>query len=566
MAKTGRVAAWRRFSYRLDRAFSVDWLESRYLLSGITALASFDGGSGNDNFGQLVIDSSGDLFGITHGGTTNPKGTIFEIPGGGGSPVLLATFNGINGNHPNNLLIDSNGNLFGTTGIGGAHTFGGIFELPSGTSTILNLYSFTNAGDGANPVRGLILDSNGNLFGATSRGGAHGFGTIFELPSGSTTVTPLASFAAGQLVNLAGDLVADGSGNIFGTTVAGGTAGDGTIFEYASGGGTISTVASFNGPNGIYPVGDLVIDPNGNIFGSAIGGGANGAGAVFELASGASTITLKASLAGTHSQSGGGGLVMDADGNLIGDAYDGGANNGILFEVASGSSVVTPLAAFNGTNGSGPNTGPVVDGNGNVFGTTAVGGANNVGTVFEFQSVPFANLFNGLLTINGTAGNDTISVSNDGNGNYVVNENNLAAETFPIATVQKINANGRGGNDLIIVKRGVAASATLFGGPGNDTLSGRNGGDFIDAGGGNSLLQGVGGNDTLYGGRGNDTLSAAGGPNNLLEAGPGNALMFANNGFPDTLFGGPGQDTAHVDAGGLDSIPNNDIADVIVGP
>jgi Ca2+-binding RTX toxin-like protein len=174
---------------------------------------------------------------------------------------------------------------------------------------------------------------------------------------------------------------------------------------------------------------------------------------------------------------------------------------------------------------------------------------------------------NGTLNINGTTGNDTITVSNDNAGNYVVNEDGFTPQSFPIASVSRIIASGGLGDDLIIIKNGVAASATLLGGPGNDTLSGRNGGDLLNGGNGSDLLQGMNGNDTLYGGRGAaDVLFVSGGPGNILQEGPGNATMFANNGFADTLFGGPGNDTAHVDANNLDSIPNNDITDVIVGP
>jgi hypothetical protein len=174
----------------------------------------------------------------------------------------------------------------------------------------------------------------------------------------------------------------------------------------------------------------------------------------------------------------------------------------------------------------------------------------------------------GTLNINGTAGNDTIAVSNDLAGHYIVTENSLSPQSFDIGSVNGIKIFGGAGDDLMLVKRGVNSPATLFGGLGNDTLLGRNGGDFLNGGAGNDSIQGLAGNDTLYGGQGTDTLTVVGSLSggNLLEAGPGNSLMFANEGFADTLFGGVGQDTAHVDAGGIDSIPNSDITDVIVGP
>src|SRR5439155_18602152 len=91
------------------------------------------------------------------------------------------------------LVKDSSGNFFGTANSGGANGEGTVFELASGSSIITALASFDNS-TGTFPHAGLIEDSSGNLFGTTSNGGANGMGTVFELAAGSSTITALASF------------------------------------------------------------------------------------------------------------------------------------------------------------------------------------------------------------------------------------------------------------------------------------------------------------------------------------------------------------------------------------
>jgi len=141
------------------------------------------------------------------------------------------------------LIMDPSGNLYGTTIAGGASYFGTVFELvnKSGNYTENVLHSFTNSnGDGASPYAGLVMDSSGNLYGTTNQGGgssncASGCGTVFELVNNSGTYTEnvlhrfTKSNGDGALPYEA--LVMDSSGNLYGTTIAGGAQGLGTLFE-----------------------------------------------------------------------------------------------------------------------------------------------------------------------------------------------------------------------------------------------------------------------------------------------------------------------------------------------
>jgi uncharacterized repeat protein (TIGR03803 family) len=128
-----------------------------------------------------------------------------------------------------------------------------------------------------------VRDAQGNFFGTAFAGGSVGQGTVFELAAGSSTITMLASFNGANGANPVGDMVLDAQGNLFGTTSGGGAGNLGTVFELAAGSSTITTLASFNGLNGAAPFGNLVLEAQGSLLGTTEKGGTNGLGTVFEL-------------------------------------------------------------------------------------------------------------------------------------------------------------------------------------------------------------------------------------------------------------------------------------------
>ena len=297
--------------------------------------------------------------------------------------------------------MDSSGNLYGTTQTGGADGDGTIFELAKGSSSITTLASFTGA---VVPNAGLVIDSSGNLYGTTSGGSSFeygpGGGSVFELAKGSSTITTLASFDGYDGWHPLAGLIVDPSGNLYGTTAYGGRGytseehlGDGAVFELvrsSSGTFTFSLLASFLGANGDEPAGALVMDANGDLYGTTEYGGIgfvasranSGDGVVFELASGSHAIQNVARFNGVNGKMPQTGLVMDSSGNLYGAAPSGGASGaGVIFEFAPASGAFTTLLSFGGPGAT--TAGLVVDSSGDVYGTTFSGGANNVGTVFE---------------------------------------------------------------------------------------------------------------------------------------------------------------------------------------
>ncbi len=337
---------------------------------------------------------------------------------------VLHSFGGGDGAHPRSLISDAAGNLYGTTAAGGAYGYGTVFELtPNGSGgwTETVLYSFcsqTDCTDGDGPNAGLIFDAAGNLYGTTWAGGTGsgqfctafgsdvGCGTVFELTpigGGNWAETVLYSFCPqggrctdGEEPN--GSLIFDAAGNLYGTTYAGGTGGEGgTVFELTPnqyGGWTEQVLHSFtdNGADGYYPAAGVIFDAAGNLYGTTSYGGYYYNGTAFELTpargGGWTEQVLHSFCNGTDGCYPEAGLIFDRIGNLYGTtSYGGTSGKGTAFEMTptgGGNWTVQVLHDFgNGTDGALPSAALIFDAVGNLYGMTGEGGAYGVGTVFE---------------------------------------------------------------------------------------------------------------------------------------------------------------------------------------
>ena len=460
-----------------------------------TTLLSFNGANGNDVEAGLTVDANGNLFGTTYGGS----GTVFEMkntgtvaaPGYASGLTTLVT----NGGPHAGLIADANGDLFGTTYLGGANGYGTVFEIKNTGTVAAPFYSNTpttlvtfNGSNGANPYAGLTADANGDLFGTTTHGGANSDGTVFEIKNTGTVAAPVYASAPTTLVSFngsngaepVGGLITDANGDLFGTTVVGGANGDGTVFEikntgtdsapvYAS---TPTTLVSFNGPNGVYLDGGLIADANGDLFGTTYRGGANGYGTVFEIRNTGTIATpvysnIPTTLVSFNGSNGDGpdaGLIIDANGDLFGTTEEGGANGaGTVFEIKNNSTVAAPvyanattvLVSFNVSNGDQPDAGLTADANGDLFGTTSNGGANfpnGYGTVFEITGAGFVAAAH--PTIAGTVSGQTTTSE---------------APVTPFAGVT-IGDSNAGVTDMLTITLG-GAGGTLVDGTGFNSLT-----------------------------------------------------------------------------------------------
>jgi uncharacterized repeat protein (TIGR03803 family) len=205
------------------------------------------------------------------------------VANGSNTITTLASFDLSNGDVADGrLVMDSSGDLFGTTEFGGPSDNGTVFELASGSNTITTLASFDGS-NGYGPSGGLVMNSNGDLFGTTGQAFSANTGTVFEVAHGSNTITTLASFDGNNGAEPTGGLVMNSNGDLFGTTTQGGPGGDGTVFKLAQGSNTIATLASFDRSNGDSPNGGLLMDSSGDLFGTTFQGGPHDSGTVFEL-------------------------------------------------------------------------------------------------------------------------------------------------------------------------------------------------------------------------------------------------------------------------------------------
>jgi uncharacterized repeat protein (TIGR03803 family) len=394
-------------------------------------LQTFTGDNGANPYGNLILDTAGNIYGTTEMGGTAGLGEVFKLsPGNDGwTLALLHSFGGYpDGNSPEaGLVMDSGGNLYGTTVLGGTEDVGIVFELspsPQGewTETILHNFSPLKQ-DGVNPEAGLIFDSSGRLYGTTSGGGSlncppdAGCGTVFELTpdSGQWKETILHRFAGGtDGYEPVAALIFDGQGNLFGTTKYGGSsgcatdysAGCGTVFELTpsqNGTWTENILQAFNGDDGTAPTSGVVFDSSGKLYGTAAFGGliqcngnTVGCGTVFRLSpkeSGGWSAVVLYKFGGGRDGGYPNGVTFDKFGQLLGTTFIGGVNTescelcGTVFALteSNGKLVERVLYDFEGGHDGGafPATGLTLDGAGRAYGTTVSGGPIGAGVVFE---------------------------------------------------------------------------------------------------------------------------------------------------------------------------------------
>lgn len=310
-------------------------------------LYRFRGGDdGYSPVGSLTFDPAGNLYGATvGGGSKSPEvcdgygcGTIFELAKTGKQTVLHAfeTGSGDDGSEPEAGLVgDGAGYFYGTTILGGTF-FGAVFRIDAAGREII-LHSFNGTTDGAYPSAALILDAAGSLYGtttgslgvasvtpATERDSSADYGTVFKLTATGQEIvlhtftgTPDGEFPTARLLR-------DQAGNLYGTTVEGGTGSCGTVFKVTATGHETVLYNFTCTPDGAYPYAGLVRDPAGNLYGTTSEGGAYDQGAVFELSPNGTERVLYSFTGGEDGGRPTADLLLDAAGNLYGTTSFGG--------------------------------------------------------------------------------------------------------------------------------------------------------------------------------------------------------------------------------------------------
>ncbi len=331
------------------------------------------------------------------------------IPAQAQTETLLYQFTGSpDGANPSAGPVLKGTTLYGTTYEGGGVSgsgdtgYGTVYAVSTttGKETILHTFTANTQApyDGLEPLGGLAFDKEGNLYGTTASGGGYdgeGYGTIYKIAkSGKQYVETVIYAFSGGLDGATPYFVApvfDKAGNLYGTTVGGGYYGNGAVFKLA--GGTLTTLHSFYqaGGDGYNPYSGVALDTKGNVYGSAPGGGAYGYGVLYEITAAGQYSILYNFTGGADGSTPRNALVYKS-GKLYGTAQAGGAGCtwgcGVIFEytLAKGKKAgyETVLDTFNGTDGLYPLYGALVfDKLGNIYGTTSDGGPENLGNVYK---------------------------------------------------------------------------------------------------------------------------------------------------------------------------------------
>jgi uncharacterized repeat protein (TIGR03803 family) len=457
-----------------------------------TVLHTFtDSPDGAVPFAELFRDTTGNLYGTTHGGgcTSYGCGTVFKLDPAGNETVLYRFGSVPSGLDPQDPyaapVMDTAGNLYGTTRDSGAFGGGTVFRLDtSGNLTVL--HSFAPGGaDGASPYAGLVLDTAGNLYGTATASVLAPNGTVFKIDT-ADNFTVLHTFTGPDGAG-PGGLIIDAAGNLYGATGGGGSgacpdlagfvAPCGTVFKLDPSGNETVLYSFKRGSDGGNPAAGLLMDAAGNLYGTTLTGGSGtsgtcsgetglpGCGTIFKLDASGNETVLYSFKAGSDGALPYAGLVMDALGNLYGTTSEGGPGTctgrnqvvvgcGTVFKLdPSGNETV--LHSFTGSSdGAFPLYGYLVmDTTGNLYGTassggfgttnaggpcTVVGGLGGCGTVFKLTVQTPAPTINSISPTSAIAGGAGFTLTVNGT-NFVsgstVNFNGKAqATTFVSAT------------------------------------------------------------------------------------------------------------------------------------
>ena len=393
---------------------------------------NFTGGAdGSAPYAGLTMDKAGNLYGTTSFGGAFGNGAVFKLTPKGSGWVLTPLYSfqgGSDGVYPTaRVIFGPDGSLYGTTqsgGVGQCRTngfvgCGTVFNLrpqPRACTTALCpwtetvLYRFTGGSDGAVPIGDLVFDQPGAIYGATLYGGlpadcqGRGCGVVYKLArsNGSWAETALYSFTGGSDGgHPGGGVIFDQVGNLYGVASDGGASscdsGDsshcGTVYQLApSGSGWAeNTIFDFSTCCVLYPVGGLVFDAYGNLYGASYAspnpfGNKFVPGSVYEIQNSNNNWIQVFDISLLYLNPAAG-VTMDAAGDLYGVANDDGErfDDGVAYELpASNGFAFTPLYAFSGGNDGGSPQGTVLlDANGDLYGTASEGGAHGAGVVWE---------------------------------------------------------------------------------------------------------------------------------------------------------------------------------------
>lgn len=382
---------------------ALGWLPTvRVSAQTFTVIHSFTNKpDGAEPWGGLTLVGN-TLYGTTYAGGTNGHGMIFAVNvSGGGFTNLYSFTGGSDGAEPQAGLLLVGSTLYGTAASGGSNGFGTVYAINTNGTGFKLLHTFNGSTDGENPESALILGGN-TLYGTTEQGGGNNSGTVFSLNTAGTVFANLYDFTGGDdgAYPVAG--VALAANTLYGTTILGGAAGNGTVYSVGTGVTDFQTVHGFSSLSGGY-YGDngdgiqpdcVLLVSDGTLYGTATSGGINGNGNLFAINAtdfeftNIYSFTAVGYPVATNSDGADpfGGLILSGS-TLYGTSTAGGTNgNGTVFamNVDGSNSSFTVLHTFTTTEVARPNGSLIISGT-TLYGTAEGGGSGRDGTIFSLS-------------------------------------------------------------------------------------------------------------------------------------------------------------------------------------
>ena len=359
----------------------------------LSTVHDFGFGEGELPRGNLCQGVDGSLYGTTFLGPPTYSGSVFRVDTNGANFETLKALTGASGAKPYGGVIQgADGALYGTTEDTGnlPSQNGTVFRVATDGSTFDTVHSFRPFVEGESPQAEVILASDGALYGTTSEGGLHGFGTIFRMTPQGADFTVLHDFTFADGARPFARLIEGPGAMLYATTQTGGDdgSGRGTVFKFDPVTAELTELHAFHDDDGRSPTGGVVLGGDGFLYGATESGGANqNFGTVFRIATDGTAFETLHDFAGPDGQSPRGGVLLAADGRLYGmTAFDGGGGRGTLFGLDDDGGNFGVLHDFDASDG-GQARSRLTQGAGTLlYGTTWVGGTNDAGTVFRFDT------------------------------------------------------------------------------------------------------------------------------------------------------------------------------------
>ena len=384
----------------------------------ITVLHSFtNNADGSNPTAGMIMDRAGNLYGTTSGVEMAVTSAAFELKAAGSGWLLKPLYDFTYDNRYVYGYALYTKPVFGPDGaLYVAAQVGGNDACPAGCGTVVKLqpqaracgsvlcpwnvtvlYAFSGPADGIFPDQ-IIFGPDGSIYGTTLWGGSgggcggNGCGTVYKLTNTGGqywTKTTLYEFHDTDGNYPIGGVTFDAAGNLYGTAIGGGNNDMGLVYELtpvANGFWTQTILHAFQRSDGDAPVGPLTKDASGNLYGVTKGGGANMGGTVFEVSPPGTFQTLYNLSINFFGGGANGGLLLDSAGNIYGTTLAGGINgDGIVFKLAlvNGAWTFTDLHDFDIFDGQYPNGGLVFDTSGSIYGTAGYGGSIGRGTAWK---------------------------------------------------------------------------------------------------------------------------------------------------------------------------------------